>query len=1302
MLLVICFAFVKLSVILSTVNGLPSLYPYGPNEGDAELSNQHEVLALSKSMLLFSKMRNRIHVSSKGVLSIDSAVNVANITLSGKITLLAVYNQDFDTSLGGKIYYRESLEESILSRANRDVARTHVTNFTATQSVVVTYVDVTTLLATNETNTFQVVLASDGYDTYAIMTYHRLEILSGLVGYSELNCDWAEFASREISVKLSSTSNIEQTGVHVFPLTTKNCSSVELYPYGVTHGDKEMQRGDNYAEMFFFEKPMLLFSNTSNHIFVSTNGLLSVNKSVTSSVSFPYHHTVLAPYHLNFNSLKGGAIYYRESYDNELLKRADADIAKYSSENFIATQAFVVSYIDVVPENLTSDKHTFQVILASNGSVTYGIFNYQKLSQSYAVTGASEQLCSWMTFSKSYGDDPSKSNYLVDQSNIGIQGRFVFELTSQDCETREKWETDLPSDLEITRLGYDFVEIKWSHYPSAADMWIRTHSYFYVVVVTSYGDWKSRTYQLNSEYARIEDLKQKRVYQIEVYTQRSQLLFLPGLPVTLPRVSPVIFEPVYDVKITQVKSQGLFQWVTPASLLQDYVGAKIVIKHTYEEFGEPVTTTVSSSVCDKQYVFNGTIGSVHQIEATPVIDDVSGPSENDTHTFYDDSKPSDNTEQTIIIIVSSVAAVLVAVLLAVFAWYQKVQNKRMNAFLMTRGSTKLDPDKTILEQCNNLVYDMKFEFSRKKLILVRVLGEGAFGQVWMATAEGIEHFKPRNTRRTRSIFKKLIPKTNKKTVVAVKALKGNATENEYKDLANELKLLIHLGEHRNVVNLLGACTRSNTLLVILEYCAKGALLNHLRLNRDDFEPIWQRQDDGNLSLYDLTWISVQISDGMDFLESKQCVHRDLAARNILLTDNMDVKISDFGLARDTDNKSFYLKESDGLLPIKWMAPEAINEQKYTSKSDSWSFGVLLWEIYSLGSSPYPGIKNAAIMDYLKAGKRMGKPKFCPTDVYEIMNQCWSAPPDMRPSFIDIRNKLDRILITNEKSFFGGQSMARVYNIGPSSGKVSDGVGEGLSPFAFMESDETVTHMNVIENFDTRKAPNVNDDSAGNNYTRVQRDNIPFEDQDYVALQPAENEDYFAFEVEHKEHEEGDMKKEDDRKEYIEKTKEPEDEGYAEELEGEEMFQEPADGEYVVFKSNGNEKIEDSDEGPVKPKIENDKSTKKEFSKTTTDDRCLIETNNEVEKPEDNTRELNMIIQNSEDTLQSSNDNIKNSMNNNRDTGSSSECDSDVKKLNEINQDPHGKVSDNKPDSQNPDSTIHSISNTTETAKSPVN
>lgn len=96
----------------------------------------------------------------------------------------------------------------------------------------------------------------------------------------------------------------------------------------------------------------------------------------------------------------------------------------------------MVSYIDVVQENLISDKHTFQVILASNGSVTYGIFNYQQLSQSYAVTGASEQLCSWRTFSKSYGDDLSRSNYLVDQSNIGIQGRFVFELTSQDCENR--------------------------------------------------------------------------------------------------------------------------------------------------------------------------------------------------------------------------------------------------------------------------------------------------------------------------------------------------------------------------------------------------------------------------------------------------------------------------------------------------------------------------------------------------------------------------------------------------------------------------------------------------------------------------------------------------------------------------------------------------------------------------------------------------------------------------------------------------------------------------------------------------
>lgn len=237
----------------------------------------------------------------------------------------------------------------------------------------------------------------------------------------------------------------------------------------------------------------------------------------------------------------------------------------------------------------------------------------------------------------------------------------------------------------------------------------------------------------------------------------------------------------------------------------------------------------------------------------------------------------------------------------------------------------------------------------------------------------------------------------------------------------------------------------------------------------------------------------------------------------------------------------------------------------------------------------------------------------------------------------------------------------------------------------------------------RKAPNVNDDSAGNNYSRVQRDNTPFEDQDYVALQPAENEeDYFAFEVENKEEKEEDIKKEDEQEEYKEETKEPEDEGYAEELEGEGMFQEPGDGEYVVFKSNGNEKIEDSDEDPVKPKVERDESTKTEASKTTIDDRCLMETNNEIENSEDNTQDSNMIIQNSEDTFQSSNDNIQNSMNNNGSTGSSTECDSDAENSNEINQDPHGRVSDNNPDSQKPDDTIHSMSNATKTAKSPVN
>ena len=149
---------------------------------------------------------------------------------------------------------------------------------------------------------------------------------------------------------------------------------------------------------------------------------------------------------------------------------------------------------------------------------------------------------------------------------------------------------------------------------------------------------------------------------------------------------------------------------------------------------------------------------------------------------------------------------------------------------------------------------------------------------------------------------------------------------------------------------------------------------------------------------------------MEYLGTMKCIHRDLAARNVLVAKNLVIKIGDFGLARDVHKNDYYRKIGDGWLPIRWMAPEAVFERKYTSMSDVWSFGVLLWEIMSLGASPYPSVtKMEVLFQMLKEGHRMERPKNCSIEIYLIMRDCWNHSPDQRPSFSSLVEDFERLL-----------------------------------------------------------------------------------------------------------------------------------------------------------------------------------------------------------------------------------------------------------------------------------------------------
>lgn len=148
---------------------------------------------------------------------------------------------------------------------------------------------------------------------------------------------------------------------------------------------------------------------------------------------------------------------------------------------------------------------------------------------------------------------------------------------------------------------------------------------------------------------------------------------------------------------------------------------------------------------------------------------------------------------------------------------------------------------------------------------------------------------------------------------------------------------------------------------------------------------------------------------MEYLATKLCIHRDLAARNVLVGEGHVMKIADFGLTRSIPNNDYYRKTTDGRLPVKWMAPEALFDRRYTVKSDVWSFGVLLWEIFSRGGNPYPSVPVEKLFDLLKGGYRMERPSDASLEVYDVIMACWQQLPDDRPSFSELVRDFDSLL-----------------------------------------------------------------------------------------------------------------------------------------------------------------------------------------------------------------------------------------------------------------------------------------------------
>eukprot|EP00056_Hartaetosiga_gracilis_P002149 m.51198 g.51198 ORF g.51198 m.51198 type:complete len:379 (+) comp10932_c0_seq5:291-1427(+) len=264
---------------------------------------------------------------------------------------------------------------------------------------------------------------------------------------------------------------------------------------------------------------------------------------------------------------------------------------------------------------------------------------------------------------------------------------------------------------------------------------------------------------------------------------------------------------------------------------------------------------------------------------------------------------------------------------------------------------------------------------RSRILLGKKLGNGAFGDVFAAWIRPLkENMDPRPA--------------------AAKTLRIGAPEGEIAEFSLEVEMMKGINAHPNIIGMIGHCMEDQPMMLLVELAEHGNLRDYLRTQREK----------GGLDEREMVDFAVQIANGMSFLESKGIVHRDLAARNVLVCEGPQLKISDFGLARNLNGQEEYQTKSNKL-PVKWMAPESLKDRVFTAKSDVWSFGVTMWEVFTLGGTPYPFMSNRETAEKVTGGYRMENPPRCPLWVFDVMHQCWLFVPRSRPTFTSIIDML---------------------------------------------------------------------------------------------------------------------------------------------------------------------------------------------------------------------------------------------------------------------------------------------------------
>ncbi|XP_035491104.1 ephrin type-B receptor 3 isoform X1 [Scophthalmus maximus] len=350
------------------------------------------------------------------------------------------------------------------------------------------------------------------------------------------------------------------------------------------------------------------------------------------------------------------------------------------------------------------------------------------------------------------------------------------------------------------------------------------------------------------------------------------------------------------------------------------------------------------------------------------------------------SDPQKSVQDQLPLIVGSASAGLVVIVALVVIAVVCLKKQRSGSELeyteklqqYISPGVKVYIDPFTYEDPNDAIHEFAKEIDISCVKIEEVIGAGEFGEVCRG---------------------RLKQPGRREMVVAIKTLKAGYTERQRRDFLGEASIMGQF-DHPNVIRLEGVLTRSCPVLIITEFMENGALDSFLRLN------------DGRFTMTQLVGMLRGIAAGMKYLSDMNYVHRDLAARNILVNSNLVCKVSDFGLSRfldDTSADPTYTSSLGGKIPIRWTAPEAIAFRKFTSASDVWSYGIVMWEVVSYGERPYWDMSNQDVMTAVEQDYRLPPPMDCPMVLHQLMLECWMKERNLRPKFSRIVSTLDKLL-----------------------------------------------------------------------------------------------------------------------------------------------------------------------------------------------------------------------------------------------------------------------------------------------------